>query len=152
MTNRVSGIAALLQNAKFTVEDLLDFGGLFAEMQKTASVSKAGKANSGKLSKLRDLAFEVYLHECTKLLKNNPEAQRLLGTPAPRKGLLKMIRPVLRVFYRSFLDAADDSNQSWNDFERDKIKHFALSDRNNSTLRGWWRNMNSELDDLLKNY
>ena len=150
MTNEVSGIAALLQDTKFTIGDLINHGNLVAEMQKTESASRAGKANSDKLSRLRDLALEVYADECEKLLKNNPEAQKLFDSHPPREGLMKMIRPSLKVYYIAFLDAANGSNKTWNSFEKGSIERIRLSDLENSALRGWWRKLSNELDDFFK--
>ena len=140
MDNANSGIKALLEDSYISPEAAL-------KQFRREAAAKAGKGNSKRFEKLRDLAFEVYSDECFNSLSANPNGQELMAHAAVRPDLHNLLRPKYKVFYKKFQDAFD--KETWEKEERDWLKRVKISKNNDSTLNAWWKKWNAELKRVL---
>ena len=140
MDNSKSGIEALLDDSYISPEAAL-------KQFRREAAAKAGKGNSKRFEKLRDLAFEVYSDECFNSLSANPNGQELMAHAAVIPDLHNLLRPKYKVFYKKFQDAIE--KETWEEAERKWLKRLELSKTNNSTLNAWWKKWNAELKRVL---
>ena len=94
MNNAGEGIAGILKDSDF-LDPLKES---LISNYKVEAASKAGKANSEKYQKLRDLALEVYVESCGSLFDNIPNGPNLLEDKTTAASLLKSLRPTYRTF------------------------------------------------------
>ena len=145
MNNAGRGIAGLLKNSDF-LDPLKES---LISNYKVEEASKAGKANSEKYQKLRDLALEVYVESCGSLFDNIPNGPNLLEDKTSSVALLKSLRPTYRTFYKDFRAASEQ--EAWKEFEVNFLKRLKTSELSDSTLYGWWKGFNSDLRHVLAN-
>ena len=135
------------------IEDLVDDPGvllneIFKQFRRE-SAAKAGRGNAKRFARLRDLASRVYSEECHNLLKNLPNAKERIADVQGRSGLRNPLRPEYKVFLRKFLEATN--NDSWEEAEEKWLKRLGLAQLTESTLYGWWKDLNKDLSLVLNN-
>ena len=145
MNNAGRGIAGILKESDF-LDPLKES---IISAYKVEKASKAGKANSEKYQKLRDLALEVYVESCGSLFDNIPNGPNLLEDKTTAASLLKSLRPTYRTFFKDFLDASEQL--AWKEFEVNFLKRLKTSELSDSTLYGWWKGFNADLRHVLAN-
>ena len=150
-----------MNDSKTGIETLLDDVDIRVFIEKETArreavgkaASKAGKANSARYKRLRDLALKTYLDQFDMLLNANISAQQLIRSGASRKGLLKDLRPPYKNFYRRFLNLSQ--GRTWNTMEKNWLKRLqpskpsAPSELTESTLYNWWKGFNKDLKQIL---
>jgi hypothetical protein len=115
------------------------------------STSRAGKANSARYNRLRDLCVEVYCDVCLSRITKRKLRSRLLASSATDlQKLFTDIRPPFKNFGPLFHDKSQ--SRKWLEHEQSWLKSPSAGIAADTTLHKWWKNLNKDLGVVLKKF
>jgi hypothetical protein len=115
------------------------------------STSRAGKANSARFNRLRDLCEEVYCDVClSRITKGKLRSRLPAASAADLQKLLTDIRPPFKNFAPLFHDKA--KSRKWLVHEQKWLESPSAGIAADTTLHKWWKNLNKDLGVVLKKF